>query len=125
MKNYREFKRYHPEEWEDDPEWMGCRLAFLWFVRDYYLDMYHGRRLSKEVDDFYVRNDNQVMDLARADYNSIDFRRYDNAYKNESVEDLRKKLDKLERLKNENPGEFILKKNCNLYDYLLDRAARW
>ena len=33
MKNYRTFERINIADWEDDKEWLGNRLDFLWSER--------------------------------------------------------------------------------------------
>jgi len=121
MKNYREFKRYKPEEWEDNIEWKGLRLSFLFDMQLYYSDIYMKLKLNKEKYDFYSVNDGDVSRIASEDHYSVNTKLYDSKFSSFEENELRQLLEDLIHLKNNKPEEFLLKKNCNLYEYLSQR----
>lgn len=121
MKNYREMKRYCPDEWEDSDEWKGSRLDFLWEVRLYYPQTYLELKLSEEKEDFYVINDEAVARIASSKHYSVDMEMYKQKYEGTEESELTKKLNYLKNMRVNNPQEFLLKKNCNLFEYLRDR----
>jgi hypothetical protein len=118
-KNYRELKRFQPNEWEKDSNWMGKRLSFLWLVKDYRPDLYRELHLSDEKYDFYNLNIEGVMPIAQNDYHSVDRCMHDNIYRNIDSSEIVKEYNNLKKMIDENFKEFLLKKNCNKYDYFL------
>ena len=120
MKDYRSFIRYNRDEWENDKEWLGKRMSFLWDMRKYYKDIYMNNELNKELQmDFYSMDDTQVLKNARKD-NSYSNRDYAN-WNNWKVESLYKNLKRLEKLKSENKKEFLKKCNCYLYTFITEQ----
>lgn len=118
MKNYRYFGRYLPDEWENDKEWMGKRLDFLWEVRRYYPQTYTGLGMHNEKEDFYDMNDDTVSRVARS-CNSYSDGELDR-YKKIKIDDLVEKYKNLVSMKKENRSEFMKKCNCNLYAYCVE-----
>jgi len=118
MKNYRQLTRYQPHEWEDDKEWRARRLQFLWDMRSYYTSDYLRNGMADEKDDFYDINDSTVSSLASLydRYADGEFERYEKMSNNECSN----MLKRLERLKDTNKQEFLLKCNCNLYNYIVE-----
>lgn len=119
MKDYRSFERINIEDWEQDKQWLGNRLDFLWSIRDYNSDLYIKNKLNLEKNDFYSYNDAEVGRIAQERHYSVDTDRYDSIYKDISIEDQYEKYKELQYLRKTNLKEFLNKKNCNLYDYLL------
>ena len=119
MKNYRKMSRYQPHEWEEDKEWRARRLQFLWDMRSYYTSYYLSMGLAEEKEDFYDVNDSTVSRLA-AKYNNYgegEIARYERLSNKECSDELRR----LERIKNSSKDEFVLKKNCNFYCYIVEQ----
>lgn len=117
MKNYKSFRRLSPEEWENDKEWLGKRMSFLWDMRNYYPDIYLDNELSRELqDDFYGMNCNEVGKIARNE----------NSYKKGDVEKwsswsaqlIYDNYIRLTKMKKHNKKEFLKKCNCYLYTFI-------
>jgi hypothetical protein len=119
MKNYRNLERYQINEWEIDKEWLGKRLSFLWNVRKYRDELYTSNKLNLEVLNFYDMNDSKIMKIASDDFNYIDGKFYENMYKNKTEEEMMEDYEYLRNMKDTNFNKFILKKNCDKFEYLL------
>lgn len=118
MKDYRAFKRYQIEEWEDDEEWLGARLDFLWTIRDYDSDKYMALKLNEEKYDMYSINNDEVHRIASKLHYSVDGKQYERVFKNKPIEEIYRIYTNLLNMKEFDLREFIIKKNCNLYEYL-------
>lgn len=121
MKDYRAANRYHHEEWESDKGWQGARLDFLWCFRDYYPQKYLKLELNKEKNDFYAINDPEVSSIATNLHYSVDMEMYDKRMKSVSLRDKYNKYKELVAMRETNINKFMLKSNCNLYEYLQAR----
>ena len=121
MKDYRSFERIDVDDWEDDKEWLGNRLDFLWCIREYDNELYFANDLYLEKNDFYMYNDDEVVKIANSKHYSVDVELYDNMYKDTSIEDQYEMYEKLKQLKISDLKGFLKKNNCNLYDYFLDK----
>lgn len=121
MKDYRSFERIDVDDWEDDKEWLGNRLDFLWSMREYNAELYLANDLHLEKNDFYEYNDDEVVKIANSRHYSVDVGMYDNMYKNTTIEEQYDIYKKLKYLKTNDLKEFLKKNNCNLYDYFLDK----
>ena len=64
MKNYRQIRRMQIEEWEDDNEWKGRRLAFIFEMMYEKTDVYLRIGLNEEKRDFYNINNSDVARIA-------------------------------------------------------------
>ena len=64
MKNYRQIRRMQIEEWEDDNEWKGRRLAFIFEMMYEKTDVYLRIGLNEEKRDFYNINKSDVARIA-------------------------------------------------------------
>lgn len=124
MKDYRSFERIDVDDWEEDKEWLGNRLDFLWSIRDYNTELYFANDLHLEKHDFYEYNDYEVINIASSRHYSVDVEKYNNMYRNTSIEDQYNIYQKLRRLKASDLKEFMKKNNCNLYDYFLDKDSQ-
>lgn len=123
MKNYRALERYTRDEWEDDDEWKGKRLAFLWITREDRHDLYDKYDLGIEKNDFYETKTPKIDYFAFKEY-LFDFDDYDKFYKN-NFEKMAKDFILLQDIKMNNFSEFLLKKNCNKSHYLEQNFYRF
>ena len=80
-------------------------------------------KLNLEKNDFYIYNDFEVGRIAQERHHSVDTNRYDNMYKDISIEKQYEKYKELQHLKRTNSKKFLNKNNCNLYDYLSYKDA--
>jgi len=124
MKDYRSFTKYEIDEWEESAEWKAGRLDFLWSIRDYNFKLYMELGLNEEKQDMYCINDNKVLAIATKSFHSVDMEAYDRQYININIRDKYILYQKLINLKKNNLKEFLLKNNCNLYEYLDIRYAQ-
>lgn len=123
MKDYRAFKRYTIDQWEEDVEWLAARLDFIWCMRDYYPEGYMDMGLNKEKADFYSINNTQIGALAQKLHYSVDGALYDNTVGKESLEKQYRKYKELIIMRDGDLRNFLKKSNCNLYEYLLGKDA--
>ncbi len=123
MKNYRRLDRYDRSEWENDDEWKGKRLAFLWILREDRRDLYDMHDLGIEKNDFYETKTSRIDYFAFKEY-SVDFKQYEDSYKND-FEKMAKDYIRLQDMKMNNFDEFILKKNCNRSHFLEQNFLRF
>lgn len=126
MKDYRALKRYSVSEWEDDIEWLARRMDFLWDMRDFYPDIYMEIGLNKELqNDFYRYNLPEVHALAvklnSYNENSV---KYWNKCEKENPGYFKQKYIDLRSIKNWDLKEFIKKKNCYLYLYIVENGLQ-
>jgi len=116
MKNYRRLEMYKINEWEEDDEWKAKRLAFLWLVQEERPDLYKKNNLSEEKYELYEIKTNKMSKIALEEY-SIDFNYYENFYKDD-YEKMALDYMHLHDMKINNFNSFILKKNCNKFNFL-------
>lgn len=118
MKDYRVFERYKIEEWEDDIEWLGARLDFLWTIRDYNPEKYMELKLNKEKNDMYSLSNDEIHRIASKLHYSVDGKQYRKQLKNKTIEEIYNVFENLSHMRKHNLLEFIKKNNCNLYEYI-------
>ena len=123
MKNYRAFKRYTVEEWENDNEWKAKRLDFIWSIRDYNSSLYLDLDLHNEKEDFYSVNNSEVARMASKLHYSVDMDYYEKTIGNTSIENQYSILKNLRKMKRNDIVQFMRKDNCNLYEYLKDKIG--
>jgi hypothetical protein len=78
-------------------------------------------KLNEEKYDFYSINNDDVSRIAREDHYSVNIKLYDAMYDSYEISDLRQQLEDLVFLRDNKPEVFLLKKNCNFYEYLRQR----
>lgn len=121
MKDYRQIKKMEPGEWENNIDWMACRLDFLWCIEHYKPELYRKLKLSEEKNDFYEINNNEVGRLAQEKHYSVNVDYYKKYFSNIGLVAQHSLYKKLNNMRQNNLKEFLLKKNCNMYDYLREQ----
>lgn len=119
MKDYRMYhKRYFPNEWEEDNEWLSKRLEFLWTFRDYYPKKYSDLKLSEEKEDLYeIYGSTNIM--ARA--SQLHYEQYENNkfnFENKNNNELFSEYKRLIDIKKNDIDQFLRRRIYIKY-YLL------
>jgi len=121
MKDYRATHRYTPKQWEDDIEWQGKRLSFIWDYRSHFPQDYLSSGIVDEKNAFYELTGDDVAKIAHDDHYSVDMDYYDRIYKEMNCYKIARKFVELNNIKESSVKTFFLKKNVNEYDYMLIR----
>ena len=113
MKDYRQYLRaYSPKEWEDNKEWLGKRLEFIWTFGDYYPQLYRDRGFGKEKNYMYeyYGSDNEVGKVADHEhYGQYQTKKYE-SLKNENPVDVIEEYIRLKIIKNDDMDKFLRKR---------------
>ena len=74
MKDYRQLVRMQEHQWENNKEWLGKRLSFIWHMEYFAGSVYLELKLNDEKYDFYHINDSEVSQVAKDDFYSMDLK---------------------------------------------------
>jgi len=113
VKDYRQYSSaYSPNEWEEDKEWLGKRLEFLWTLADYYPQIYNNRGFGDEKHEIYhyYGSDNKVSKPAAEEhYGQYQTKKYENL-KNENPFDVIREYIRLKKIKGNDMDQFLRKR---------------
>jgi hypothetical protein len=106
-------------QWENNKEWLGKRLSFIWHMFHYRPSLYLELKLNDEKCDFYEINDTDVSLVAKRDFYSADFKEYEKYFRKDYYK-MAREYNYLLEMKEDNLKDFLSKNNCNKYDYLMN-----